>query len=194
MVDALDSGSSGPKACGSSNLLSRTKAASPKRESPTNLILDIGVWLKFGKTFRKKWDWIRGARQGESNLKNCESRHVKSIGVWLSLVEHYVRDVGAGGSNPLTPTNKKRLQGLFLLVGACPPRESNLKNCESDDQRLQGLFLLVGACPLRESNLKNCESEIQFLYYYLFWEIKYINILWIVPCLFCVVFMSYNPH
>jgi len=26
-------------------------------------------------------------------------------------------------------------QGSFLLVGACPPRESNLKNCESDDHR-----------------------------------------------------------
>ena len=25
-------------------------------------------------------------------------------GVWLSLVEHYVRDVGAAGSNPVTPT------------------------------------------------------------------------------------------
>jgi hypothetical protein len=26
------------------------------------------------------------------------------IGVWLSLVEHYVRDVGVAGSNPATPT------------------------------------------------------------------------------------------
>ena len=26
------------------------------------------------------------------------------IEVWLSLVEYYVRDVGVGGSNPLTPT------------------------------------------------------------------------------------------
>jgi hypothetical protein len=24
--------------------------------------------------------------------------------VWLSLVEHYVRDVGVAGSNPATPT------------------------------------------------------------------------------------------
>ena len=27
-----------------------------------------------------------------------------SVGVWLSLVEHCVRDAGVGGSNPLTPT------------------------------------------------------------------------------------------
>ena len=28
------------------------------------------------------------------------------IGMWLSLVEHYVRDVGAAGSNPVIPTKK----------------------------------------------------------------------------------------
>lgn len=27
------------------------------------------------------------------------------IGMWLSLVEHYVRDVGAAGSNPVIPTS-----------------------------------------------------------------------------------------
>ena len=26
--------------------------------------------------------------------------------MWLSLVEHYVRDVGAAGSNPVIPTKK----------------------------------------------------------------------------------------
>lgn len=29
------------------------------------------------------------------------------IGMWLSLVEHYVRDVGAAGSNPVIPTMEK---------------------------------------------------------------------------------------
>ncbi len=28
-------------------------------------------------------------------------------GVWLSLVERYVRDVEVAGSNPVTPTNEK---------------------------------------------------------------------------------------
>jgi hypothetical protein len=30
-----------------------------------------------------------------------------SVGEWLSLVEHLVRDQGVGGSNPLSPTNLK---------------------------------------------------------------------------------------
>ena len=40
------------------------------------------------------------------------------FGGWLSLVEHYVRDVGVVGSNPIPPTNKKmaRLSRHFLLV------------------------------------------------------------------------------
>ena len=35
------------------------------------------------------------------------------IGMWLSLVEHYVRDVGAAGSNPVIPTKngKQGAQG-----------------------------------------------------------------------------------
>ena len=38
------------------------------------------------------------------------------IGMWLSLVEHYVRDVGAAGSNPVIPTkNGKQIALLFLL-------------------------------------------------------------------------------
>lgn len=31
------------------------------------------------------------------------------IGMWLSLVEHYVRDVGAASSNLVTSTNYRRL-------------------------------------------------------------------------------------
>ena len=37
------------------------------------------------------------------------------IGMWLSLVEHYVRDVGAAGSNPVIPT--KSGQQIALLCG-----------------------------------------------------------------------------
>jgi hypothetical protein len=29
---------------------------------------------------------------------------LKTVGEWLSLVEHLVRDQGVGGSNPLSPT------------------------------------------------------------------------------------------
>ena len=37
-----------------------------------------------------------------------------TVGEWLSLVEHLVRDQGVGGSNPLSPTN------LFLGVAILP--------------------------------------------------------------------------
>ncbi len=41
-----------------------------------------------------------------------------SVGTWLSLVEHSVRDAGVGGSNPLVPTisiHKKPLFSGFLF-------------------------------------------------------------------------------
>ena len=36
--------------------------------------------------------------------------------MWLSLVEHYVRDVGAAGSNPVIPTTSEqaKLAPIFL--------------------------------------------------------------------------------
>jgi hypothetical protein len=37
-------------------------------------------------------------------MSNSNLLQYVQFGVWLSLVEHYVRDVGVGGSNPLTPT------------------------------------------------------------------------------------------
>ena len=42
------------------------------------------------------------------------------IGMWLSLVEHYGRDVGAAGSTPVIPTKNGTqialLCGLFFLL------------------------------------------------------------------------------
>ncbi len=38
-----------------------------------------------------------------------------SVGKWLSLVEHSVRDAGVGGSNPLFPTID--LKRNFILSG-----------------------------------------------------------------------------
>ena len=39
------------------------------------------------------------------------------IGVWLSLVERYVRDVEAAGSNPVTPIWFSKIYNiLFILV------------------------------------------------------------------------------
>ena len=43
--------------------------------------------------------------------------------VWLSLVEYYVRDVGAAGSNPVIPTKNGKqialLCGLFFFIAKC---------------------------------------------------------------------------
>ena len=41
------------------------------------------------------------------------------IGVWLSLVERYVRDVEAAGSNPVTPTANGHLQKEMAINFLC---------------------------------------------------------------------------
>ena len=53
------------------------------------------------------------------------------IGMWLSLVEHYVRDVGAAGSNPVIPTkNGKQIALLCDLFFLLPNVSRN--NTESE--------------------------------------------------------------
>ncbi len=44
---------------------------------------------------------MRKATHAEGFLSTVRS----TVGEWLSLVEHLVRDQGVGGSNPLSPTN-----------------------------------------------------------------------------------------
>lgn len=43
------------------------------------------------------------------------------VGMWLSLVEYFVRDEGAAGSNPVIPTNKalQVCKAFFLLQSRC---------------------------------------------------------------------------
>src|ERR1019366_6805629 len=49
-------------------------------------------------------------------LRSCGG----SVGEWLSLVEHLVRDQGVGGSNPLSPTNLfKRLSRIQPSFFSC---------------------------------------------------------------------------
>ena len=45
-----------------------------------------------------------------------------SVGEWLSLVEHLVRDQGVGGSNPLSPTICSQL----LTAAAGTPKPSHI--------------------------------------------------------------------
>ena len=45
-----------------------------------------------------------------------------SVGVWLSLVEHLVRDEGVAGSNPATPTKLNRNKPICCDTSANAPR------------------------------------------------------------------------
>ena len=38
--------------------------------------------------------------------------NINAVEVWLSLVEYYVRDVGAAGSNPVTSTSAERAHAI----------------------------------------------------------------------------------
>ena len=41
--------------------------------------------------------------------------YYRRVGVWLSLVEHTVRDRGVAGSNPVTPTTCSLLRKFLRL-------------------------------------------------------------------------------
>jgi hypothetical protein len=50
---------------------------------------------------------------------------MQAIGVWLSLVEHLVRDEGVVGSNPITPTNPiSALKGHSNLHAQATPAQA----------------------------------------------------------------------
>ena len=73
-------------------------------------------------------------------------------GVWLSLVEHYVRDVGVAGSNPATPTKITKYFSVsqFSTPRTIPPKDGRslnlgsflpgLRRCGSRD----GFRMMVG--------------------------------------------------
>ena len=44
-----------------------------------------------------------------------------AFGDWRSLVAHFVRDEGVGGSNPLSPTKFKKPNLLVGLFAICNP-------------------------------------------------------------------------
>src|SRR5580692_9680880 len=69
-----------------------------------------------------------------------------NVGVWLSLVEHLVRDEGVAGSNPATPTN------LFNALPASAPKVAPVADRYSDR--------LVGSSTSGELwNLAKCENQ-----------------------------------
>ena len=92
------------------------------------------------------------------------------IGMWLSLVEHYVRDVGAAGSNPVIPTTGCSAGGSALDWGS---RCRRFKSCHSDHflkphkhygiQCLCGFSLFFNFAEIRFFQLnyvKNCSQTV----------------------------------
>ena len=57
------------------------------------------------------------------------ARHESSLGVWLSLVKRYVRDVEIGGSNPLTPTIGCYCRAVFDKFVAQPVPSTGFLLC-----------------------------------------------------------------
>ena len=67
---------------------------------------------------------------GQPSVGSNPTRSAIFIGMWLSLVEHYVRDVGAAGSNPVIPTTAGCSAGGSALDWGSRCRR--FKSCHSD--------------------------------------------------------------
>ena len=59
-------------------------------------------------------DWCNGSTADSDSVSRGSSPLSVVTGVWLSLVERYVRDVEAAGSNPVTPILSSMLRRIFL--------------------------------------------------------------------------------
>lgn len=68
----------------------------------------------------RNFSFFESGEKGFTSARKCDILMKSPIEVWLSLVEHYVRDVGAAGSNPVIPTKNGKqialLCGLFFLL------------------------------------------------------------------------------
>ncbi len=69
---------------------------------------------------KKNFLFFESVEKSFTSVRKCAILYESPIEVWLSLVEHYVRDVGAAGSNPVIPTKNGKqialLCGLFFLL------------------------------------------------------------------------------
>ena len=60
-------------------------------------------------------DWCNGSTADSDSVSRGSSPLSVVTGVWLSLVERYVRDVEAAGSNPVTPIHPPFYGGFFIF-------------------------------------------------------------------------------
>ena len=65
-------------------------------------------WMRFSKKFQKIKKILAFYLDCDKMDCACDGQDVREGGgVWLSLVERYVRDVEVAGSNPVTPTGRE---------------------------------------------------------------------------------------
>src|SRR5215469_10588847 len=80
------------------------------------------MWRYFhNRTWQKICSLVRNSHQSVGSGGTCHAscsrmKGLTSVGEWLSLVEHLVRDQGVGGSNPLSPTILLNSCGDFSWV------------------------------------------------------------------------------
>ena len=58
---------------------------------------------------KKNFLFFESVEKSFTSVRKCAILYESPIEVWLSLVEHYGRDVGAASSNLVTSTNCRRL-------------------------------------------------------------------------------------
>src|SRR5262249_16856285 len=66
-------------------------------------------------------NFVENSEASADCIRRSKIKRLTSVGEWLSLVEHLVRDQGVGGSNPLSPTiYLMGIDGITSLTGFAP--------------------------------------------------------------------------
>jgi hypothetical protein len=108
-------------------------AVLPLHHSPAGVRLALFRWRPAGQGGRDSSGAASAQRHamgglfGQSALFGWSASSIRrppNFGVWLSLVEHRVRDAGVAGSNPATPTNWDK--GLDFAPWDAPQNASQL--------------------------------------------------------------------
>ena len=95
----------------------REKDSNPHKQSQSlpcyPYTISHRLFLLYSYCRKSQGKYIKKFFQKLLDILSADSynREVPYSGVWLSLVERLVRDQEAGGSNPLTPTNRSILIG-----------------------------------------------------------------------------------
>ena len=93
------------------------------------------------------------------------------IEVWLSLVERYVRDVEAGGSNPLTSTRDGHLSGtlciaedvcFFIFLNFCGGAWAEIRSAgfgAAEETGMQSIYIFSGPCGSGKTTLSKAYAQ-----------------------------------